>query len=82
MPILYRTSQYTQYNLIQEDPDPVKNRIFIENMGCDIKNLNIRFGEIWNEMIFYAEEFRDKSHQVNYGNVHLSKQATITKCYR
>lgn len=47
MPILYRTSQYTQYNLIQEDPDPVKNRIFIENMGCDIKNLNVRFGEYY-----------------------------------
>lgn len=48
MPILYRTPNYTQKdNLIIEDPDPSKGRIYIENMGCDINNLNIRFGEFF-----------------------------------
>lgn len=47
MPILYKTAQYTQYNLINEDPDPSKARIFIENQGCDVKNLNVRFGDTW-----------------------------------
>lgn len=47
MPILFKTSQYSQYNLIQEDPDLSKGRVFVENMGCDVKDLNVRFGEYY-----------------------------------
>lgn len=48
MPILYRTPNSSHNdNFIVEDPDPTKSRIFIENMGCDVKNLSIRFGEFF-----------------------------------
>lgn len=48
MPILYQTPNSSHKdNFIVEDPDPAKGRIYIENMGCDVKNLNIRFGEFF-----------------------------------
>lgn len=48
MPIFYQTPQYSyKDNFIVEDPDPSKGRIFVENMGCDIKNLSVRFGEFF-----------------------------------
>ena len=49
MPLFYKTPQSSHKdNFIVEDPDPAKGRIFVENMGCNVKDLNIRFGEFFN----------------------------------
>ena len=39
--------QYGTANFIVEDPDPSKNRIFIENQAYDVNTLTPRFNEFY-----------------------------------
>ena len=42
------SKQQAAGNFIIEDPDPSKNRIFIENQSFDVETLSPRFGEFYN----------------------------------
>lgn len=45
MPFLAPVKQIRNYNLVIEDPDPTKRRIFIENLSYNVDDLSGRFGE-------------------------------------
>lgn len=44
---LVNCKQYGANNYIVEDPDPTKNRIFIENQAFDVDTLTPRFNEFY-----------------------------------
>jgi hypothetical protein len=45
---LLNAKQFGAGNFIVEDPDPSKNRIFLENQAFDVDTLTARFGEFYN----------------------------------
>lgn len=45
MPLISKVRQLRNYNWVIEDPDPSKNRIFVENQAHNVDNLSGRFGE-------------------------------------